>query len=112
MSDIRLMTYAEIAEAIGIGGDSARALVRRKRWNRKPGNDGCTRVEVPVEYLSRHDGEASPPASLPSEPPASLPAEPPASSPADPPPLAGRSCNASTGLSGRWKFSKPSATKS
>jgi hypothetical protein len=81
MLDTRLMTYAEMAEALGIGGDSARALVRRKRWHRKPGNDGCTRVEVPVEYLNRHDGAASPPASLPAEPPASPPAEPPASAP-------------------------------
>ncbi len=76
------MTYAEIAEALGIGGDSARALVRRKRWHRKPGNDGCTRVEVPVEYLNEYtkrEGAASPPASFPAEPPASPPAEPPAS---------------------------------
>jgi hypothetical protein len=79
MSDTRLMTYAEIAEVLDIGGDSARALVRRKRWHRKPGNDGCTRVEVPIEYLNRHDGANSPPASLPANPPASLPAELPAS---------------------------------
>ena len=89
MWDTRLMTYAEIAEALGIGGDSARALVRRKRWHRKPGNDGCTRVEVPVEYLNRQDGAASPPSIPPAELPASLPAELPASTPsslpADPP---------------------------
>src|SRR4051794_16819571 len=85
MSDTRLMTYAEIAEALGIGGDSARALVRRKRWHRKPGNDGCTRVEVPVDYLNRHDGAASPPVSSPVEPPASPPVEPPVSIPAEPP---------------------------
>src|SRR3954465_7877425 len=81
MSDTRLMTYAEIAEALGIGGDSARALVRRKRWHRKPGNDGCTRVEVPIEYLNSHNGAVGPPASLPPEPPASLPVEPPATTP-------------------------------
>ena len=45
------MTYAEIAIALGVGQDSARNLVRRKRWNRKRGNDGLARIDVPVEYL-------------------------------------------------------------
>ena len=111
MSDTRLMTYAEIVEALGIGGDSARALVRRKRWHRKPGNDGCTRVEVPIEYLNRHDGADSPPAGLPAELPASTPLASPLISPLISP-QAGRSCSASNALSGRWNPSGPNATKS
>ncbi len=79
MSDTKSMTYTELAEALGIGGDSARNLVRRKRWQRRPGNDGLARIEVPLEYVAEHK---------PSEPPASLatdaPAEPPASVPASP----------------------------
>jgi hypothetical protein len=51
--DVRWLTYAELAEALGIGADSARNLVRRKRWSRKPGNDGLARVGVPVEHLER-----------------------------------------------------------
>lgn len=49
--DIRWMTYQELAEALGIGPDSARNLVRRKRWGRQLGNDGMTRVGVPVEHI-------------------------------------------------------------
>jgi hypothetical protein len=81
MSDTKLMTYAEIADALGIGADSARNLVRRKRWHRRPGNDGLARVEVPVEYVAEHekaDAGSSPPASPPVEPPASPPADVPA----------------------------------
>jgi hypothetical protein len=85
MSDTKLLSYAEIAAALGIGGNSARALVRRKRWQRKPGNDGLARIEVPVEYLAEHakaaqaKGDDSPPfstpASTPSGGPSSTPSE-------------------------------------
>ncbi len=81
MSDTKLMTYAEISEALGIGADSARNLVRRKRWHRRPGNDGLARVEVPVEYVAEHekpDVGSSSPTSPPVEPPASSPADVPA----------------------------------
>lgn len=77
MSETKLLSYAEIATALGIGGNSARALVRRKRWHRKPGNDGLARIEVPVEYLAEHakvapakEGDDSTPSSLPSSSPA------------------------------------------
>jgi hypothetical protein len=62
--DVKLMTYAELAGALGIGIDSARNLARRRRWHRKPGNDGLARVEVPVEHLVKHappDGTIGPP---------------------------------------------------
>jgi len=80
MSDIRWMTYAELSEVLGIGGDSARNLVRRKRWPRKPGNDGMARVGVPVEYLTEHskpDGPVSPPTDPTIRSPANLPSDPP-----------------------------------
>lgn len=49
--ETRWMTYAELAETLGIGGDSARNLVRRKRWARQTGNDGMARVGVPLDYI-------------------------------------------------------------
>ena len=66
MSDVRSMTYAELAAALGIGADSARNLVRRRRWHRTAGNDGMARIAVPVDYLDRasHDPGSSP-ATLP-----------------------------------------------
>ena len=83
VSDTKLMTYAELSEALGIGADSARNLVRRKRWHRKPGNDGLARVEVPVEYVVEH---GKPDAGSPAGPP---PIDPPASPPADVPTAGG-----------------------
>lgn len=70
MTDTKWMTYAELAEALGIGADSARNLVRRKRWPRQAGNDGLARVGVPVEYITEN---AKPDA--PSEPPADAPSD-------------------------------------
>jgi cell division protein FtsB len=69
MSDTKWLTYAEIAEALGIGGDSARNLVRRKRWPRQPGNDGLTRVGVPVEHLeaAKDDAATNPPIDPPND---------------------------------------------
>ena len=57
MSDVQSMTYAELAAALGIGADSARNLLRRRRWHRIAGNDGMARIAVPVDYLDRalHD---------------------------------------------------------
>jgi hypothetical protein len=80
MPDIRWMTYSELSEALGIGGDSARNLVRRKHWPRKPGNDGLARIGVPVEHLSEHakpEGAISPPSDGSINPPVSTPIEPP-----------------------------------
>lgn len=69
--DTRWMTYAELAETLGIGGDSARNLVRRKRWARQTGNDGMARVGVPVDYIEEsraRDGTTDDPADAPSDP--------------------------------------------
>src|SRR5215204_3639735 len=72
--DTRWMTYDELAKALGIGGDSAPNLVRRKRWPRRPGNDGLARVGVPVEHLTEHaptdapsEGAIDPPADPPTD---------------------------------------------
>ena len=71
--DIQWMTYAELAETLGIGADSARNLVRRKRWARQTGNDGLARIGVPVEHLEEHhkcaDGAYDAPTSPPTSPP-------------------------------------------
>ncbi len=52
MADVKWLTYAEIAETLAIGADSVRNLVQRKRWATKAGNDGITRVSVPLELLA------------------------------------------------------------
>lgn len=49
----RIMTYAEIEEAFSLKPASARQLVRRQRWRRLPGNDGRTRIEIPIEEFER-----------------------------------------------------------
>src|SRR6476469_993568 len=73
-------TYAELADALGLTAGSVRNLVRRKRWPRHAGNDGATRIAVPVEYLAENsprdtptDGESSLPTSTPTGSPTSLP---------------------------------------
>src|SRR3954464_10340367 len=49
--ETRLLTYAELADALGITAASAKRLAIRRRWPKKPGNDGKSRVVVPVERL-------------------------------------------------------------
>lgn len=49
----RLLTYTELAAALGITGASARNLVRRRRWRRDKGNDGQARIAVPVDVLAQ-----------------------------------------------------------
>lgn len=67
------LTYAELAEKLGIEVASAKMRARRGRWTRDPGNDGKTRVQVPVEVLD----EAPPPSPL------ELAAPPPSAPPLD-----------------------------
>src|SRR3954447_18547802 len=50
MSD-QLLTYEELAEALGRSYEAVRALCIRKRWRRTPGNDGKVRVHVPIDVL-------------------------------------------------------------
>jgi hypothetical protein len=63
---VQWMTYADIAEAFGIGADSARNLVRRKRWTRQMGNDGLARIGVPTDQIPT---KADSPPSASTEPP-------------------------------------------
>jgi hypothetical protein len=46
------LTYHELADRLGIGLESARTLVKRKRWPRQKGNNGLARIEVPLEHLA------------------------------------------------------------
>jgi hypothetical protein len=52
MEPTKSLTYEELAEALGLLPESARRLVRRKRWMRRPGNDRRVRIEVPLEALA------------------------------------------------------------
>ena len=49
--DTKLLTYAELADALGIAPASAKRLAIRRGWQKTPGNDGKARVAVPVERL-------------------------------------------------------------
>jgi hypothetical protein len=48
----RLLTYPELAEALGRSEEAARQLAKRRRWRRIISNDdGRARVAVPQEFL-------------------------------------------------------------
>lgn len=50
-----VMTYKELADRLNIKLASARRLVMRKKWSKNKGNDGETRIIVPLDALQRHD---------------------------------------------------------
>ena len=53
MYDEKLLTYAELADALGRSEEAARQLAKRRRWRRSISNeDGKARVAVPVEFLN------------------------------------------------------------
>ncbi len=54
--ETKLLTYAELAKALGITAASAKRLAIRKAWQKTTGNDGKARVAVPVERLAESDG--------------------------------------------------------
>ncbi len=64
------LTYAELAERLGIEVASAKMRARRGRWRREPGNDGRTRVQVPVDVLEE---APPPPPGAPAPPLAAVP---------------------------------------
>jgi hypothetical protein len=67
----RWLTYPELAEARGISRLSAERLVRRRKWQRRQGNDGTTRIAVPAgEADARPDSR---PDNLPDNRPDSRP---------------------------------------
>ena len=49
--ETRAVTYAELADQLGIAVKSAKARARRGRWQRLTGNDGRTLVQVPIDVL-------------------------------------------------------------
>src|SRR4051794_19769781 len=60
MSDIEStrVTYVELARARGITVAAARRLTQRHKWPKQIGNDGFTRVVVPMSMLAAWDGDA------------------------------------------------------
>jgi hypothetical protein len=55
---VEWLTYDELADRLGIGRESARTLVKRKRWARQPGNDGRARIGVPLEEIAARGDQA------------------------------------------------------
>src|SRR4051794_25538144 len=53
------LTYAELAEARGVSLGAARRMVHRHRWPKQVGNDGLSRIAVPVEYATRVDNDVN-----------------------------------------------------
>jgi hypothetical protein len=82
--DARWLTYDEIAAVLGIGSESARVLVRRKRWPRRAGNDGKARIGVPEEAIkARTDPPNDRADSSPNNPPSGPPNDRPSDRPND-----------------------------
>src|SRR3954451_11399568 len=52
------VTYVELARARGITVAAARRLTQRHKWLKQIGNDGFTRVVVPISMLAAWDGDA------------------------------------------------------
>jgi flagellar biosynthesis chaperone FliJ len=53
------LTYAELAEARGVSLGAARRMVHRHRWPKQVGNNGLSRIAVPVEYATRVDNDVN-----------------------------------------------------
>jgi hypothetical protein len=61
------LTYAELAEHLGIKTTSAHKRAYKRRWRTQTNNEGVTIVEVPIEVLSERLAKPAPP---PPPPPA------------------------------------------
>ncbi|WP_238246380.1 hypothetical protein [Methylobacterium iners] len=85
MDAVTWLTYDELAERLGIERESARQHVKRKRWGRRPGNDGKVRIGVPDEVLSPgSEGDTvagTQPVQPPVQDPVPAPVQPPAHDP-------------------------------
>src|SRR3954465_14559367 len=53
MPETKMMTYGEYADAIGRSLPAGRAICFHKGWKRIIGNDGKTRVAVPLDALAK-----------------------------------------------------------
>src|SRR4051812_40637198 len=80
--DVEWLTLTEAAARLQISRDSVRRLVRRQHWARRPGNDGCVRIAVPIERLSRN---AADPGAGPGSDPGPTPGEDPGVGPGQTP---------------------------
>jgi hypothetical protein len=49
--DVRWLSYAEAAKALGVNPESVARRMRRDGWARRRGNDGKPRVAIPVSLL-------------------------------------------------------------
>src|SRR5215208_6243982 len=85
MDDVRWLTYEEMAAELGIERESARQLAKRKRWPRRPGNDGRARIGVPEETFSTRPVPRPNPAQEPADDPADSPAHEPTQPSVQPP---------------------------
>ena len=48
----RWLTYDDMAAALGITAESAKRLAMRRKWPRRPGNDGRALVAVPEDRIT------------------------------------------------------------
>lgn len=76
MDPVTWLTYDELAERLEIERESARTLVKRKRWARRPGNDGKVRIGVPDNALEARDAPGDSPRTVAGHVPPSDPAQP------------------------------------
>ena len=60
---VRIMTYRDLAAALGIDEESAQRRAQRRKWRRMRGNDGKTRVAVPMSVIP--DAPADSPSDYP-----------------------------------------------
>jgi hypothetical protein len=67
----RWMSYDEMADVMRLTRDSAKVLARRKRWPRRPGNDGRTRIGVPEEEIAARSNPENDPENDPESDPES-----------------------------------------
>jgi hypothetical protein len=74
MPETKMMTYGEYADAIGRSLPAGRAICLRKGWKRIIGNDGKTRVAVPLDELAKPPRKHTLPEALPEGMPEALPA--------------------------------------
>jgi len=59
------LTYEEAAERLNIKPDSVRRRARLKKWPRREGNDGRTRVGIPADLISPDNPPGPPPGPSP-----------------------------------------------
>ena len=55
--DVKMMTYVEAADVLGVKVDSVKRRARNRGWKRIKGNDGLVRIGVPVTILENAQGD-------------------------------------------------------